>query len=260
LIPNQFVIVTATTVILVGVILTVYIYLLKKNGWIGNNVESTTSIPVFNKSVQKNVENKTFPTAKRNDAATPKPEPSRFISSNKRPLGEVMLQSKTEFKARYSTPKISEKQVFTINTHSNEHKVEKTVLSEEKVDSQKINPDQIIKQENFNVKKENPEGCKNFLGYLREHPKSNPLPDECFACTNLIGCTTEVALKPKEKENIQTTNNESLIKHEYINIKKEKPQGCNNFLGYLNVLPKGTPLPDECFACSKLIDCVTKKE
>jgi len=173
-----------------------------------------------------------------------------------------MLQSKTEFESRYSTPKISENKIFTTSTYNKEHKVEKTVIPaisvEGKANSQTIKP--MIKQKNFAVKKESPEGCNNFLGYLRGHSKNKPLPDECFVCSKLIGCAIEVAIKPKEKENSQQMNNESVIKQKSSEIKKEKPQGCGNFLGYLRVHPKGLPLPDECFACNRLIDCVVLNE
>jgi hypothetical protein len=74
----------------------------------------------------------------------------------------------------------------------------------------------------------------------------------------IIGCAVEAAIKPKEKENSQKISNESFIKQQSIDIKREKPQGCNNFLGYLNVHAKNMPLPDECFACSSLIDCTVK--
>lgn len=39
------------------------------------------------------------------------------------------------------------------------------------------------------------------------------------------------------------------------NAKKEKPAGCNNYFGYLGTLPKGGAMPDECYACARLIDC-----
>lgn len=263
MIPHQFEIVTATTVILVGIILSVYLFLLKQNGWIGGNSEQTTQIPISDKPLLKTVENKTSLFIKAKEVAGSKPEPSAFIPSSKKPLGEVMLQSKTEFKAKYSTPKMPQKQIFTANTYNKNHTIAKTVSPavkiEEKEESQRIKHVSIIKQENLDVKKENPEGCKNFVGYLKGHSKNKPLPDECFVCSKLIGCAIEVAIKPKEKENSQKISNESVIKQQFSEIKREKPQGCNNFLGYLNVHPKGVPLPDECFACSNLIDCTVKQ-
>jgi hypothetical protein len=37
--------------------------------------------------------------------------------------------------------------------------------------------------------------------------------------------------------------------------KKDVPEGCNHYFGYLWTLPKGTSTPDECYCCTKLIDC-----
>jgi hypothetical protein len=31
---------------------------------------------------------------------------------------------------------------------------------------------------------------------------------------------------------------------------------CIHFYGYLHSLPKNTPIPDECFGCSKIVDCL----
>jgi hypothetical protein len=40
---------------------------------------------------------------------------------------------------------------------------------------------------------------------------------------------------------------------------KEKPAGCNHHFGYLSTLPKGKTIPDECYCCSKLIECNKEK-
>jgi hypothetical protein len=48
------------------------------------------------------------------------------------------------------------------------------------------------------------------------------------------------------KENIHKKLNES---------QNEKPAGCNYYLGYLWTFPKDKSIPDECYCCSKLIEC-----
>jgi len=35
-----------------------------------------------------------------------------------------------------------------------------------------------------------------------------------------------------------------------------RPPGCNHFLGYLKKIPKNTIIPDECFGCLKMIECL----
>jgi len=38
-----------------------------------------------------------------------------------------------------------------------------------------------------------------------------------------------------------------------------RPTGCNHYLGYLKNFPKNTPIPDECFGCLKMIECLYYK-
>lgn len=35
-----------------------------------------------------------------------------------------------------------------------------------------------------------------------------------------------------------------------------RPAGCSHFLGYLKKFPKNTSIPDECFGCLKMIECL----
>ena len=195
MIPYQFEIVTAITTILIGAILTVYLFLLKKNGWIGKNFDRTTANPNSEKPLQKPGENKNFLCTKGNEIVRSKPELAVDILSGKRPLGEVALQSKIELKTRYSTSKITGNKIFTTNNYNKEHKMDKTAIpdveSRENDDFQKMTHESFIKQKTINTKKEAPEGCNNFLGYLRARHKSTPLPDECFTCRRLIDCVKE---------------------------------------------------------------------
>jgi len=41
--------------------------------------------------------------------------------------------------------------------------------------------------------------------------------------------------------------------------KEEKgPSKCAGYLGYLAILPKNKPIPQECLTCPKILDCVMK--
>lgn len=33
-------------------------------------------------------------------------------------------------------------------------------------------------------------------------------------------------------------------------------EGCNHSLGHLKALPKNTPIPDECFGCPEILECI----
>jgi len=39
---------------------------------------------------------------------------------------------------------------------------------------------------------------------------------------------------------------------------EEGPSKCSGYLGYLATLPENAPIPQECLACPKALDCVMK--
>jgi hypothetical protein len=61
------------------------------------------------------------------------------------------------------------------------------------------------------------------------------------------------------KLQIETSESESLKKETEEpprdQIKKEQPSECKHHFGYIGTQPKGTELPDECYYCTKLIEC-----
>ena len=54
----------------------------------------------------------------------------------------------------------------------------------------------------------------------------------------------------KVKEAISKQSPDSSNKEEKKQVK------CPHSFGYLSKLPKGQPLPEECFLCSKLVECL----
>jgi len=36
-----------------------------------------------------------------------------------------------------------------------------------------------------------------------------------------------------------------------------RPPKCSHFLGYLRKIPRDTPIPDECFSCPKMVECLS---
>jgi len=40
---------------------------------------------------------------------------------------------------------------------------------------------------------------------------------------------------------------------------EEAPPGCSHYVGYLSKRPKGTPIPEECLTCPKMIDCTLRR-
>jgi len=37
-----------------------------------------------------------------------------------------------------------------------------------------------------------PSGCPYHFGYLKQHPKNTPIPNECFTCTKIMECLVGV--------------------------------------------------------------------
>jgi hypothetical protein len=54
--------------------------------------------------------------------------------------------------------------------------------------------------------------------------------------------------QPEETEN--STNNKTPEKN-------KSPPTCTHSLGYLKQRPKGTPVPEDCFTCTAMIDCMS---
>ena len=55
-----------------------------------------------------------------------------------------------------------------------------------------------------------------------------------------------------------TPEEDPFLKQKLDALKKDRPVNCNNYLGYLRALPKGTKTPDECYCCLSLVECYTK--
>jgi hypothetical protein len=55
---------------------------------------------------------------------------------------------------------------------------------------------------------------------------------------------------------IETETEEDVQKDVEKDVGKEKPVGCEHFLGYLKKRPKGSPVPDECLTCASVMKCM----
>ena len=38
---------------------------------------------------------------------------------------------------------------------------------------------------------------------------------------------------------------------------KARPPECSHFFGYLRKIPRNTPIPDECFSCPQMVECLS---
>lgn len=108
-----------------------------------------------------------------------------------------------------------------------------------------------------------PKPCPHYLGYLGEFPKNTPIPQECRSCPKIVECQVG-SDKPstlfREEEGPEEEPSEPVEapKPQAIPPRsvQERPPECSHFFGYLRKIPKNTPIPDECFGCPKMVDCL----
>jgi len=82
------------------------------------------------------------------------------------------------------------------------------------------------------------------------------LVEEYYACPK---CLSKVASIERHKnvEVDEAEEEEEPLKME-VEDTTEETVACPHHFGYLKRRPKNTPIPEECFTCSKMIDCMSK--
>jgi len=198
LIPFQTEIITAITIILISVILTVYFSVLKKNGWIGEASNYRCPNPQCRKIFQVPMKVKDFSTGKEVGLACPECGYDLGPLKGEKCLKNTMLQSGAESKVIDSFPKPIKAGDSTINGGIKEH--EATVLANPTFESEK-NPSlqesgqSLLGQKLDDAKKDSPTCCKHYLGYLGVLPARTETLDECFFCPMLLECCKRVSAK-----------------------------------------------------------------
>jgi hypothetical protein len=189
-IPSAVGIVTAITIILIGAIVTVYLSILKRNGWIGNTSNYRCPNPQCRKIFQTPMKVKDL--SKKSEAHLACPECGFDLGLlNAEKSLEIAIESKQELK-KESVSKPIEKQVpVTKDTVKEVNALENpsiTIEPKQNTSPQKINKKSIPKQKEADPKKDRPAGCNYHFGYLGSLPKGTETPDECYSCTRLIEC------------------------------------------------------------------------
>jgi DNA-directed RNA polymerase subunit RPC12/RpoP len=115
LIPFEVDLVTAITIVLIGVILTVYLLILKKNGWIGEASNYRCPNPQCRKIFQAPMKVKDFSTGKEVGFACPECGYDLGPLKGGKGLKETALQSGPELKIKDSVSKPTEAGVSTVN-------------------------------------------------------------------------------------------------------------------------------------------------
>jgi len=73
-----------------------------------------------------------------------------------------------------------------------------------------------------------------------------------FVIIGIIFIVYIIMIGEREKKKLQTNESSSVAE-------EETTQDCPHFFGYLSGYPLNEPIPDECFGCTKAIECVNEK-
>lgn len=87
--------------------------------------------------------------------------------------------------------------------------------------------------------------------------------EEFYACPRCLTKVGEVERQEKievdeaeadvgEEEGVEVVE----VQQETDPLKPESAPACPYYVGYLKKRPKNSPIPDNCFVCSKMIDCM----
>lgn len=234
-------VVTALSIVSIAAILTVYILILKRNGWIGKTSNYRCPNPDCKKIFHSALKVKDYSDKKDTRIACPECGYDLGSSNNKNALMQSKVKNTAVQKNQLSTDKI-------------ETEASKTNIQNEKVEA--INTDLPILETILETSppKVNEYSEKVTFGGKIELENASSIHSEVQspAFTEQREKLEEIETANSRKENIRAKKGKN--KKAFV-ANKDRPLSCNNYFGYLWTLPKGVTTPDECFACSKLIDC-----
>jgi hypothetical protein len=95
---------------------------------------------------------------------------------------------------------------------------------------------------------------------INEEPASTPenekIPEEDVES---IQARTHVEERARAlTQEIQKRKKDKETKKSFFLFGKKDFKGCTHKFGYLKNLPKNTPLPDECFGCPQILECLMR--
>lgn len=76
-----------------------------------------------------------------------------------------------------------------------------------------------------------------------------------------IQARTHVEERARElTQEIQKRKKDKEAKKSFFLFGKKNFEGCTHKFGYLKSLPKNTPIPDECFGCPQILECLMRSK
>lgn len=251
--------VTTITIVLIGIVVAVYLIVLKRNGWIGKSTNYRCPNPACKSIFQNPMEVTDLADVNRTHFACPKcGYDLDMLAFTKKITSKNQPNLKTE----------------QIPTQSNDLKINETG---------NIKSTTETKPPFANNIKASPETKPSVVSNTQSTPETKPTfvfdakntseikPPVVNSTKNthetkpiVVNNTkdtpeTTPPVESKEiKPNTEITH-KSFFKRPTLK-NKEVPSGCKFYLGYLSTLEKGAAIPYQCYVCVKLIDCYKSVE
>lgn len=120
---------------------------------------------------------------------------------------------------------------------------------------QQKNRDESVQSNPSNVSSQPVYSC-NECGETFERPLlvtnlSETPSEEYYGCPRCLSKLNGFDKHPKE-----TKKPSSIPVKDQKTVEEPSPPGCPHYFGYLKNRPKGTPIPDECLTCKKIVECL----
>jgi hypothetical protein len=237
--PYTFEAVTAITITVLSIIITLYVLVLKRKGWLKE--ETSPESPLYlrpNPESKTNFQKPTKSTAlsetrPREHSACPHcgtiltASPSKIQKKPKLAVGTPLSQEK---------PKITIEDLLARKNHLKRTE-EPMVPAGNQETRTSIKSAEIPEEPTVAVG--TPKPLENSHEYeALEHLKAKPLPTQ----------QVKASEAPKEEELPTTSKNA-----------EARPQECPHYFGYLRTTPKDSAMPEECFCCPKIMECFYSK-
>lgn len=200
---STFEIVTTLTIAVIGIILTLYVIVLKKKGWLTDENMSGTSYLCPNPECRKIFERpvkltdlSTWPARAYLacphcglDLGTISPTKANTAASD---LASKMQNQKPDASLHLKAAKpperpkpISDNEPFNMSK-----KPVSPLQAKPAVQASLKTPEAPEIREEKKLQSENTRNCPHYFGYVKTLPKNTPIPDECMWCPRIVKCLT----------------------------------------------------------------------
>jgi hypothetical protein len=71
---------------------------------------------------------------------------------------------------------------------------------------------------------------------------------------------SQVEVQDEEEKAPRVIDKDKESKKSFLLFGKNDFEGCKHKFGHLGKLPKSTPIPEECFGCSQILECLVAKK